>query len=179
MRGDPQPDQTMLRPEAAPNDRSTVRAKPLLIVTDIGSPPFAKLNTGDESGVGQPVVQGRLCKALPCIGASVFKHLVRRTLSFGPALSPSGMHRPPLEGRGRGMAPRGLAWPDERPHRWKEKRGIPRPQRSVDIAGTRTGRCFTPLAQVAAGGVQACSCSTAGPWTSSPLGRAEHGVHGG
>ena len=38
---DPEPDHTMLRTKAAPNDRSLVKAKPRLIVTDIGSPPFA------------------------------------------------------------------------------------------------------------------------------------------
>src|SRR5262249_14505781 len=87
-------------------------------------------------------------------------------------LKPCGMHVPPvMEGRGRGMAPRGLARLMAQPHRWKEKRGIPRPQRSVGFAGTRTGRCFTPLAQDAAGGVQAGRCSkTAGPWRSSLLG---------
>ena len=44
LRGrDPEPDQAMLRTKVAPNDRSLVRAKPRLIVTDIGSPPFAQL----------------------------------------------------------------------------------------------------------------------------------------
>ena len=42
-RGGSELDQAMLRTKAAPNDRSLIKAKPRLIVTDIGSPPSVKL----------------------------------------------------------------------------------------------------------------------------------------
>ena len=59
-----------------------------------------------------------------------------------------------MEGRGRGMAPRGVAWLMAQPHRWKKKRGIPRPLRSVGRQQAHGGM-FHPLGAGIASGVQA------------------------
>jgi hypothetical protein len=107
-----------------------------------------------------------------------------RTLSFGPAGSPSGMHppspwgcggeRPPcVEGRGRGMAP---AWTGfagvSQHHRWQEKRGIPRPRAALSRQHAHR-EMFPPLAQDLAGGVRAFTAvHAAGPRKIAPLGAA-------
>lgn len=57
--GDPEPDQTMLCTEVAPNDRPLVREKPRLVVTDIGSPPSVKLTMGMRVGALFNLRKGR------------------------------------------------------------------------------------------------------------------------
>ena len=67
------------------------------------------------------------------------------------------------------MAPRGLALLIAQHHRWKGKRGIPRPQRSVSRQHAH-GEMFPPLAQEFAGGVQAGPLFDGRSLDISPLG---------
>ena len=77
------------------------------------------------------------------------------------------------------MAPREVALPVARHHRWKGKRGIPRPHRSV-VRQHALREMFPPLAQELAGGVQAWQLSGCRSLDILPAWpEAMSGMHGG